>query len=245
MVGFYEMASRMIMQLRMLLVSANQVLVPTVADLQERNPGSIQAIYKNNYRLIFYLALPAYAMIIALTPMISEIWIGYYEATFVIISGLVGINLFINTLSVPAYYSYLGIGKLKWNTLGHISTAFMNVTLGLIMGYVLGGIWVVIAWIFSSITGSLMIAISYHYSYKIPLRELFPKESSRVALACLIAPFLALLVYYRVNHSFTAITTISITILLISIIIFIPFWRHPMRKRLMSCVRDELLNANR
>jgi O-antigen/teichoic acid export membrane protein len=242
-VGFYEMASRMIHQLRMLLVSANQVLVPSIADLHERKPASIQALYKENYRLIYFLSLPSYAIIIALAPMISEIWIGYYEATFVIISCLIAINLFINTLSVPAYLSYLGIGKLKWNTVGHITTAFMNVALGLIMGYILGGIWIVIAWIISSITGSVLIAVSYHCTYKIPLSEFFPKESTTIAIACVIANIITLVAYYCIHRNYIASTIISISIL--AIIIIIPFWGHPMRKRLMRSFSDLLLNGQR
>jgi len=242
MVGFYEMASRMIQQFRALLVSTNQVLVPVIADLEERNPKLIQNIYKKNYRLMFYIALPIYAIIIALAPSISEIWIGHYVTIFVIFSILLAINLVINTLSVPAYFSYLGIGKLKWNTLGHVITAVMNAILGIIAGYIFGGMMVVIAWIFSSITGSLMIVISYHKRYKIPLKELFPRESTRIAVACLIAIFSALLIYYRVHYNFASIITISIIIFVFSIIVFIPFWLHPMRHRLVGWVMNDILS---
>ena len=242
MVGFYEMANRLILQLRALIVNANQVLVPTIADLQERNPNLIQNVYKDNYRLMFYIALPFYSIIIAFTPFISEIWIGHYEHTFVIFSILLAVNLFINTLSVPSYFSYLGIGELKWNTLGHVITAIMNAILGFTVGYIFGGTGVVIAWVFSSITGSLMIVISYHYRYKIPLRELLPRESAGLVIACLTATAFALLIYCQASHNFTIIITISMAILAFSIIVFIPFWHHPMRKRLMGWIINDLLN---
>ncbi|MBA7510286.1 hypothetical protein ES705_02262 [subsurface metagenome] len=242
MTGFYEMASRMILQLRALLVEANRVLVPVIAGLQERNPNLIQNIYEDNYRLMVYIALPFYSIIIALTPSISEIWIGHYEAIFVIFSVLLAVSLCINTLSVPAYFSYLGIGKLKWNTLSHITTALMNAILGLTVGYIFGGIGVVTAWIFSSITGSLMIAISYHYSHKIPIIELLPKASRTSIIACLIGILSALLIHHKLNDRFDTIALNSIIILSFSIIVFIPFWLHPMRKRLMGWVTNELLN---
>lgn len=242
MVGFYEMASRMLLQFRMLLVSANQVLVPVIADLQERAPKLIQDVYKDSYRLMLYIALPFYSIIIAFTPLISDIWIGHYEAIFVIFSILLAVNLFINTLSVPAYFSYLGTGDLKWNTLGHVTMAFMNTVLGLILGYFYGGIAVVIAWIFSAITGSLMIAISYCYSYKIRLRELLPRESLGVALTCLIATFSTLLIYYWSNHTFTVTMAIGIAILVFVTSVSIPLWLHPMRKRLIGWINSELLH---
>jgi len=79
MVGYYEMANRMVQQFRALIVSANQVLVPAIADLQENNPEKIRSVYLTNYNLLFYLALPLYTLIIISTPLISEIWIGHYE----------------------------------------------------------------------------------------------------------------------------------------------------------------------
>lgn len=244
MVGFYEMASRMVIHLRMLLVSANQVLVPAIADLQERYPNSIQNIYKDNYRLILYISLPFYSMIIAFTPLISEIWIGHYEPIFVIFSFLLSASLFVNTLSVPAYFSYLGIGNLKWNMLGHAITALMNVALGFIVGYNFGGVGVVIAWIISSIAGSLMIGVSYNYCYKISLKQLFPHESMSVAIACLAAIFSAFLIYDRMNHSINDVLISATVLLIFLMIVVVPLWIHPMRKWLVRLVYSEVSRIN-
>lgn len=242
MVGFYEMASRMVLQFRALLVSANQVLVPSIATLQEVNPNFVQNIYRDNYRLMLYIASPFYAVIIVMTPLISEIWIGHYEPHFVLFTILLAVNLFINTLSVPAYCSYLGIGKLKWNALGHVTTAFMNAISGFIFGYFYGGIGVVVAWIFSSLIGTIMIAVSYHYIYKISLKELFPKESVGVAIACLIATFFALLIYFRINQFVNILIVTGVVFLVFSIIVFPPLWLHPIRKRLTGWIATDLLN---
>ena len=56
--GFYDMASRWVVTFRELLVQANQVLVPTVSSLHERDPKSIPALYRESYRLIFFLGDP-------------------------------------------------------------------------------------------------------------------------------------------------------------------------------------------
>ena len=58
--AYYEMASRMVMQFRSLLVSANQVMVPQVANLHENAPEEIQKVYLDSYRVIFFLSLPLY-----------------------------------------------------------------------------------------------------------------------------------------------------------------------------------------
>jgi len=241
MVGFYEMASRMVMQLRMLLVSTNQVLVPAIADLQERSPNSIQNIYKDNYRLILYISLPFYSLIIAFTPLISEIWIGQYKPLFVIFSVLLSASMFVNTLSVPAYFSFLGIGNLKWNTLAHAITAIMNGALGFLLGCSFGGLGVVIAWTISSIAGSLMIGVSYHHCYRVSLKQLFPHESRNVAIACLTAIFCAFLIYDRMSHYINNAFISAAVFLIFSMTVVVPLWIHPMRKRLIRLVTSELL----
>ncbi len=59
MVGYYEMASRMVQQFRALVVSANQVLFPAIADLKEIDPEKIASVYRTSYQLIFYLSVAA------------------------------------------------------------------------------------------------------------------------------------------------------------------------------------------
>jgi len=244
MVGFYEMASRMISKLRDLIVSANQVLVPLIANLQERTPNTIQNIYRKNYRLIFYIAVPFYSAIIAFVPLISIVWIGYYEAMFVIFSILLVVIFFVNTLSVPAYFSYLGIGKLEWITLGMIIRLFVNIVLSLIAGYFFGGIGVVAAWVIVSILGNLIIVVSYHRVYKISLKNLLPKENVWVIISCFVAIFSSFLIYYRfyyiLNNVIIATITIIITFLMI---IFSSIWFHPIRKQLIKWTTSKLLGG--
>ncbi|MBT9151527.1 MAG: hypothetical protein DDT40_01723 [candidate division WS2 bacterium] len=113
------------------------------------------------------------------------------------------------------------------------------------MGIFYGGIGVVIAWVFSLALGSSIIYLSYHIRYKIPLIELIPKASRTLVMTCLICILSALLIQYKLNH--TPVNTIILNGMVIfsfSIIIFVPVWRHPMRKRLIGWVTDELLNRN-
>jgi O-antigen/teichoic acid export membrane protein len=242
MLAFFEMANKMLMQFRSLLVSANAVLVPAVADLQEKNPSFIQSIYRYNYHLMFYISLLFYSIIIAITPLISEYLIGYYESTFVIFSLLLGIGLFINTLSVPAYSFYSGIGELKWITLSHVITAILNIILGFIGGYIFGGFGVVISWVFSSIIGSFLTLISYHYNNKI---EFLPKESKGIIITSLIVISFAHLLYYIIKQFFIFTTSIIFIIVLSTslIIIFFSFWHHPMRKQLIDWICINLLKG--
>ena len=236
MVGYYEMASRMVQQFRALIVSANQVLVPVIADLKEKTPEKIRPAYLLSYQVLFYLALPLYSLIIICIPIISELWIGYYENIFVIFGTLLAIGWFLNTLNVPAYFVNLGIGELRWNLISHIAIALLNTGLGFLLGAFFEGIGVVVAWVVSLALGSSIIYISYHIRHGIPLIELVPKSSRIIIVACLIGMLSTFIIQYKLNHIFNTIALNSIITFSFSIIVLIPFWLHPMRKRLMKWI---------
>lgn len=240
MTGFYEMASRMILQVRALAVAANQVLVPTIADLHEKDQQIIQNVYKDSYRLLLYIALPTFSAIIAFTPMISQIWIGGHENTFILFSTLLAVGWFLNTLSGSAYFVNLGIGELRWNTISHVLIAVLNFSLGLILGNIYDGIGVVVAWVFSLIIGSFMIPISYHYRHNIPIVELLPKESRGIGLASIVGLSVSLILYHYLVGRIILPGTATIGFLAFFASIAVPFWVHPMRKRLTGLVSSQL-----
>ena len=242
MVGYYEMANKMIQQFRALIVSANQVLVPAIADLNEKNSERIRSVYLTNYNLLFYLAVPLYTLIIISAPFISEIWIGHYERTFVVFVILLAVGWFLNTLNVPSYFANLGTGELRWNVIGHISTAILNVLFGIILGVLFDGYGVVIAWVLALSLGSAVIYIAYHLTHKIPLSELFPRDSRVMFVFCIFIALFSLLIQIKLNHTIKTVAFNITIILLSSILIFILSYFHPMRKRLMVWLSELLYN---
>jgi O-antigen/teichoic acid export membrane protein len=230
MVGYYEMASRMVLQFRIIIVSANQVLVPVIAALQETAPDRIRIIYRESYRLIVYLSLPLFSGLVAANPVISELWIGAYENTFVLFAMVLTVAWLLNILISPAYFANLGTGHLFWNTVGHVVIGVLNLTLGAVLGVFYGGIGVVCGWAAALVVGSGFILLSYHARYGIPLGDLLPEESRSLCLACGIGAAIALLFYYRQWFSPLG----SASGVMIYAFIVLPFcWFHPMKGRLV------------
>lgn len=232
--GYYEMANRMVTQLRGMIVAAVQVLVPTIADLKENDPDSIHKVYKDAYGLVLFIALPYFSAIIAMIPVISRMWIGYYESSFVAFSILLSFGWFINTLVTPAYFTDLGIGKLTWNTRGHLIMAISNVMLGLVLGYIFGGRGVVIAWVLSLVAGSITILLSFHRRNNIQFSDMFPKNYLFVGLSSLAGFSVSLLAYRNLSNNLSLMSITGVVILTIIIVPAFPLWQHPMRKRLMD-----------
>jgi len=243
MTGFYEMASRMIMQLRGLPIAANQVLVPAIAELVEKDPEVIGKIYRDSYRLLFYVTLPIFSAVIAFTPLISELWIGHFERIFVLFATMLAVGWFLNTLTTPVYFSNLGTGELYWNTIGYLTIAILNLALGVVLGSFFGGIGVVIAWVCSLVIGSLVIPISYHIKYKISMLELVPMENSGVGVASMTGLFISFLLYHQMVNHLTPLILATIVALVFSAILIMPVWSHPMRKRTFGWISNVYMQS--
>jgi O-antigen/teichoic acid export membrane protein len=241
-VGYYEMANRMIRQLRDLIVSANGVLVPAIADLNEKTPEKIQSVYLTSYQLVLYLALPLCTLCLLSLPIVSQLWIGHYEKMFVMFGVLLSVSWCLNTLGAPASFVYLGLGDLRWNVVGHVVIALLNAGLGFLFGLLSNGIGVVVAWSVSLVSGSSIICLSYHIKYRIPLAELLPRASRWVIGVCLFGILSALLINHTFNHISDTVIVNGMIVFLFSLIIFFPLWFHPMRKRLTKWFIFELLN---
>ncbi|MEK6801193.1 MAG: oligosaccharide flippase family protein [Nitrospirota bacterium] len=206
-VAYYEMANRMIMQIRSLLVAANQVVVPVVASLLEKDPSRVPAAYRRCYEVMFYLSVPAYSLILLAIPAISELWVGRYEFLFVTFSFILTACWFFNTLASPAYFSYAGIGRLRWNTLSHLLMGACNVLFGYIFATMWGGIGVVSGTACALLVGSVVPIAAFHSEYKLALTDLFPKESRMLTFTSIAASAGSLFVFYNMREtvSWTAV----------------------------------------
>jgi len=137
------------------------------------------------------------------------------------------------------YFSYLGIGLLRFNVISHISIALLNALLGFILGYFYGGVGVVIGWVISLSFGSSIVYISYHLVRKITFRELIPKESRLLIFSCLIGIGLGLTIQYSLRNSLNPLMLLIIILFTFILITFFPFWLHPMRMRIIGWVKNE------
>ena len=239
-VSYYEMANRMVLQCRSLLVSANQVVVAVIAGMHESAPEKIRSVYKQSYRLLLFLALPLYASIGALIPVISELWVGRYEASFAAFSAILSVAWFFSTMSGPAYFTNLGTGHLRWNTLSHAAIGAVNVVAGVTLGHLFGAIGVVTGLAIALTAGSVIVVSAHHIKNKIRLSQLLPRENLYLAMASLFSIVIVRLVFHFASGliSKLSVAIISLTVLGAAMLPFM--WLHPMRMKVVNWVfRDE------
>jgi O-antigen/teichoic acid export membrane protein len=238
--GYYEMASRLIQRVRSLIISANQVLVPTYATIHEESTENVKSLYLRNLNYVHFLTAPIFLFVIAIAPLISLIWIGHYEKYFVNSLIVLTIAWGINIYSAPAYFANLGIGELNWNLFSHIIIGLINLVLGILMGYFGGAMFVVYSWCIALIIGSLIVPISFHHRTELNFSILRNKENFTLITWNILAVLVSWFLFFYLE-SRTNIFYLSISILFGYFLINIYFlWQHSVRLDLTNQIKNLL-----
>ena len=172
MVGYYEMASRLVLQFRSLIVSANQVIIPVIAAAKENDESQIKSIYVKTFSIILFFNCITTSIIIVSAPLISLIWIGKIVPFFLFAVVLNSVVIFVNIMSNPAYFSYLGEGKLNKLIYSYLIIVVLNSALGYVFGHYFYNYGVIIAWNSALLISSLYILIVYQKQNVIKWKEI-------------------------------------------------------------------------
>lgn len=236
MVGYYEMANRLVQQFRSLIVSANQVLVPAFAQLKELEPERIRSLYLRSYRLLFFIALPVFSTLVIGAPLVSQLWIGRYESSFVASMVILSAGWFVNTLCVPAYHAGMGTGELRWNVISHAAMAAVNLGLGFTLGERFGAVGVVAGWAVALALGGVILGISFHRANRLPLGEFLPPASRYLAACCLGGVPLGYLLLGRFPAGLHPVGAGVALLACFASVLALPLWIHPLRKELLAWI---------
>jgi O-antigen/teichoic acid export membrane protein len=219
--------------IRECVVQANQTLVPTISQLHERNRTKIPAIYRESYRLVFFLAVPAMSLVAMFSPLISRLWLGRYEVVFAQFVSLLAAGWLINILCNPAYVVDLGTGSLRWVSVGVTVTAILNFALGAAAGILFGPVSIVASGVLALIAGYVIILIAYHREHNESFGMLIPRESRKLLAVSAVAGIIALLFLIHQTSPFPgSLSLLAILSTAFATAIVILIWRHPIRIRL-------------
>lgn len=230
--GFFEMASQAVLKLRAVLIAAQQVLTPEIAERHERRPEGVDDVFQVANRLNWALCLALFGATAAVAPLLSHLWIGHYVPSFVLFSALLSIGWGANALSGPGFFLLLGIGRLKPLLASHTTTAAVNVAAGVGLGLAFGGTGVVAGWVLALTAGAVHLLAWLHVARGLPMGP--PPGLASLAVASVVGVALAL--------GWTAVVPTSWPVALASALAFgaliaIPLWRTGVPARLLTVVR--------
>ena len=253
MVGYFEMASKLVQQFRSLIVNSNQVLVPTFAHLKQLEPHRITMLYLTSYHLTFYLSLTGFGLLVICAPMVSDLWLGGYEPFFVWSTIVLCAGWLINTLALPAYYACMGTGDMRINVVSHIVMTILNIFLSVTFGWFIGGGGVVLSLGIALAIGGISMIILFGRANRIPFGNLFPGPDRMLTSCCIAGIALTYLVFgslQEASESLLAKFNLSLrgqsfviggAMILVYIGFMIgPLWSHPSRKDLQRLVQGAL-----
>ncbi|MDX1547793.1 MAG: lipopolysaccharide biosynthesis protein [Rhodothermales bacterium] len=241
--AYFEMAHRMVFQIRALFATAHQAIVPTIAEVQETAPERLRDLYAGSFRLLLYLLVPALPFFIALTPLISRVWIGRYEPAFVTFAVLLFAGWFLNLTSGPAYFANMGTGALRWNVIGHAVAGVLNAALGVALGWYAGGTGVVVGFMTAIVAGSLTTTLAYHRAHGIRMAGLVEPATLWLGAAGLAALGAALALYEWLRAAWPLAALALAVVAVFALVVALPLWRHPMRAVLQAWLARAFLRG--
>ncbi len=174
--GIYELASKLILQVRGILVALNQNLIPVFASMEkEEDQENRLALFLKSHHLIFSISNFFLATLAAALPLFSVIWLDSVNKQFLQVALILIPGWIINTISVPVYFANIGFGKLKPVLIHHLALAILVPAfcyLSGILGFQLG---VVASWSAGLILCSIPLIVDFFYRQRIPFPLIFPK----------------------------------------------------------------------
>ncbi len=239
MVTYYEMANRLITQLRAFLVSANQVFIPAFTSTNEKSAESAANLYRKVFSISFLLSILWLSLIVSAIIPVSKIWIGGYNAEFVVMALLLAFAYWCNIVISPAYFANMGSATLRDNVVSNMIIAVLNVVLCSGLGYFFSGYGVVAGWSAALATGSLYVMFRYHQRQGLQLGQLVLRKDIGIILLGFLTGISSFLFFY-LNITMNVWAMFGIVLFVLSLVLAAVYYTHPVSKTLTGVLKTKM-----
>ncbi|BBW90322.1 hypothetical protein PS1M3_04090 [Pseudoalteromonas sp. PS1M3] len=204
-VVFYEMASKLVSQVRMLAISGCQLLVPIISKkIADGNESNDIVIKTFNYLLPVNIII--FSGMYSASPLISMLWIGEVNSIFIYTFLLLSICMMANIPIAPLYFANLADGNVFSNLKGQLIISLVNICLAFVLGYYFSYYGVVGSYAISVFLGSFYLGLDYkkrNQCQLIFLNKFLPM------LAIFIYPFIHISFFYKEHGWFDLMLPIA------------------------------------
>jgi O-antigen/teichoic acid export membrane protein len=233
--GYFDMANRIVLQFRSVIVAAYTALVPHVAALSGRGgieTARLRALHHEASALLLYVLLPYFACMAAGLPLALTLWKGAFDALFLAVALLQCGAWLVNCLSLPAYMLNTGTGQLRWNIAAHVVMGLATLVLGPVLGSALGGTAVLMLGAVALVAGSLLVPWAFHRRHSLDPIELLSAVSVPAVLLVL-ASFAAAIAIAAAGTApgWGVLIALPVAAVVASVTLA---WRNPMRDRVLA-----------
>jgi O-antigen/teichoic acid export membrane protein len=162
-VALYEIAYRVVFQLRSAIVAGLQPLVPHLARL-----GATTAVGRHSETVLraaacgVAVAIPALCLALISLPALTMAVLGRAEPEVLLFGALLAAAWLANIAAAPAYFANLAQGRVHRNWVSQAVMCLLNVTLAPLAGHIWGATGIVSATAFAVFGGSVATLLIRH-----------------------------------------------------------------------------------
>ncbi|MFX1722858.1 oligosaccharide flippase family protein [Pseudomonas sp.] len=124
-VGLFEMAYRMVYQVRGVAVMSAQNLVPAFASAIQDGPSELAKVFRRGTRACAVASTVLMCGVTAGSPLASKLWLGRVDPLFCQLTAILCVCWAINIISAPSYFLGIARGTVNANISGQILTALL------------------------------------------------------------------------------------------------------------------------
>nr|WP_315211452.1 hypothetical protein [uncultured Flavobacterium sp.] len=198
-VGVYDLVSRAVTQIRILIVSAVQVITPLVSKSNEESQLDVNGIYRKTIRGASLLSFVLYSSLICS----SMIVVSYLDRVninqYMFISILLCISYHFNIRASIAYSILMGLGNLKNIIISHILSSALNILLFLWLGKYLMDSIIALPTALAIIISSEYLIYTFRKDFNIVDVKILSSDVKVKLLSIGSIVFTILLVSYHIN----------------------------------------------
>lgn len=188
-VGVYELAARLVTQIRNLIVSSATPLIPAFALAKGGSEPYFATLLHRTQRYASIAALCVAMASLAAAPIMCLFILKHVSVEVLRLNALLTLGWSINLLSLPLYLAAQGQGLLRWNMVSHatigITVILFSVVLIPLVGYVgvVAGVatGLSLSSAVTNIGNARMFGVGRALAHELPLQLL---TSAAIALAC-------------------------------------------------------------
>jgi len=155
-VALYDIANKIIIQVRVLAVSAISPTVPVFAAAETLDIEKRVAIIDKTNRMTVVLASVLILGVSFVAPYIGYFMLGHFEPLFVYVCAILITGQFLTIPTLVQYYHALAIAKMKWNIVGLALTGALTFVLSFPLGSHFNGLGVATAAVIAAVIGSYL-----------------------------------------------------------------------------------------
>lgn len=206
--------------------------MPHVAVLAETEPSRLAGIYRDNTRVLVLFTFPAFALLIAWAGGFSWLLAGAYQPEFVFLLTLLSMGWGANVFTGPAYFTNLGTGQVRWNTLSNVLMGMVNTGLSWLLGSRYGAQGVACAYVIAIVTGSAVLVGAYRHSNRLRWEVGLAHEHLPLVIVSLLVAALGWLAPLQKMTGEPVLLLLGL--LLPPLALSASVWLHPLRRQLLA-----------